>query len=249
MALNASLTRQLLSAEPWTDQTRRNLVATVLMIVVHEFEALSAAIEEFYSVRFEVDSTLLTDLYSSCPAELQVELVATPAFGRLPPPLFKRYFLTTWENERLTTDQRDTLAYELSGFLHQHPEEAESYRDIVLGLLHSPRKSRCLSGLYLACLLSELAPRDLERIKRKLKAAWFAQRMNALNGLSLLVKRHREVAPEIVQFATSDEIRSLARRIQRADPDKGVRSSAYFLLKSLREYDASSPQRRKRSRR
>jgi len=250
MVLSKALARQLLSAKPWTDQTRRNLAATMLMLVVPSLDALAAGLEGFGSGSFQMDSTLLTDLHGACPTELQVELIATPAFSRLPSPILKRLLLTTWENKRLTVDQRVTLALELDSLLRRHPTEAEDHRDIILGLLHSRHRFLCLRGISMACLLEELAPRDVERLKRKLTSAWPDHRMTALNGLCREVKRYREAASASVTLATSDEVRSLARRLHRADPDEGVRSCAYFLLKALREHDAaSSPRRRGRSRR
>jgi hypothetical protein len=249
MELSPPLTLQLLSAKPWTDQTRRNLVASVLMILVPGREALSAAFEGFDNGSFEVDSTLLTDLHAACPTELQVELIGTPAFRHLPSPIFKRLFLATWGNERLTMDQQASLALDLETFLRRHPTEAEGYRDIILRLLHSRRRALCVRGLYLACLLNELSPRDLERVKKKVTAAWFDHRMNALNGLCALVKRHREATPANVELATSEEVRTLARRLLRTDPDNAVRSCAYFLLRALREYEAASSPQRRRARR
>jgi hypothetical protein len=197
---------------------------------------------------YRIDSQLLQDAYATCPQDLRLELAHSLAFIRSEPTVFRRLFLDLWKTEA-TPSVREELAGILHTFLIWNPARADDYRDIILELFWSPRRYTALPALHMLGYLSDLSPRDLERIKARVTGKWFDHRMNGLNGLCNLVKRHREVSPDVVAFATSPELRAIARRIQRTDPDKDARTCAYYLLKAIREYDARGPKTRRRRRR
>jgi hypothetical protein len=247
--LRHQLALQLLSVEPWTDQRRRDVVASVLLILVPSFEVLDRGlngIDERHA--YTIDPKLITDLYEHCPAEQKLALACTTAFCRLAPVPFRRLFLDAWARP-MSIEQREALVSTLAAFFSAYPERAEEYRSLILELLWSPRRYLALAALRMVGYLNDLAPRDLERIKARVSGKWFDHRMNGLNGLCELVKRHREVSPAVVAFATSPELRAIARRIQRTDPDKDARTCAYYLLKAIREYDARGTKAKKPPRR
>jgi len=240
MELKSLLAQQLLSAESWTDQRKRDLVASVLLICPPDPDSHATAINGIEAGRYRIDEKLLSDLYRAASNDIKIALVGTTAFTRLSPAVFERLFMQTWRIESMSLEQRETLVNSLSAFLlARHPERAERFRDILLEMLWSRNRYISLRGLGDVGFLSDLAPRDLDRLKRKATAAFFGFRMNAFNALCHLVKRHREVSPEVLAFCTSKEIRAIARRLNRTDPDKRVRTCAYYLLKALREYDRS----------
>jgi len=153
-------------------------------------------------------------------------------------------FRDAWRIKSATMYQRRDLAATLEAFLGGNPRQAERFRDIIMSLFWSPVHEFCLRGVYQIGYLDNLEPKDFDRIRRKLSRADRAPasariRNNMLNGLTLLVKRDREVAPAVREFATSDPIVRTARRLQRAAPDEGVRSCAYYFLKAVREYQRS----------
>ena len=236
MELKGQLALQLLSADPWTDQRRRDVVASVLLLLVPSFEVLHTALKGVGEERsYRIDARLLADLYAACPRHLKLALAHTPAFSRLKPQAFTPLFRDAWRIKPMTTYQRRDLALTLEAFLNRNPRQAEHWRDIILSLLWSPAHELCLRGLYQAGYLDSLEPRELARIRQKLSASVHI-RMNALNGLTLLMRRHRQVAPAVVEFITSDPIRQAAQRIQRTDPDRDARTCARYLLKAIREY-------------
>jgi hypothetical protein len=146
----------------------------------------------------------------------------------------------------MTVFERQDIAWTLWGYLRRNVGRAERFRAVILDLLRSSQRDDVLAGLGLARYLNEFAPEDLERIKKRMTARWSHHRMNAHNALCELVKRHREVSPDVVAFATSPEIRSIAQRIQRTDPEKDPRTCAYYLLKAIREYDAQTSAKKPR---
>jgi hypothetical protein len=242
------LALKLLSAEHWTTRARRDLAATVLMIVSSNPDVRSTDFDRIDAGVIRLDEQLLEDLHARCPRELKVALFESAAVFRLSASAFKRLFHTTWSEPMLSAGQRHILARSLSARLrprrrgqhvHLQVDGVDDYRDVIIELLWSPGRSLCLRGLLLAGLLNDLSPRDLGRMKRKLTSRWFDHRMNACNGLCELVKRHRELPRAIIESATSLEVRKAAARITRTDPEAGARSCAYFLLKAIREYDAS----------
>jgi hypothetical protein len=241
------LPRLLASLESgWTDDRRLRTFITTL--VLSSDEVLLATRGLFDEGRFQLDEKLVSDLYRASPADLKIALVSQLAFTRLKPAVFESLFRDVWRLP-MTLLQRQRVAWALAGYFKRNPDRAEAFRPLILDLLRSNRKYFVLAGLGLVRHLNELEPGDLERIKQRMNAAWSHHRMNAINGLCELVKRHREVSPAVVAFATSPELRAIARRIQRTDPDKDARTCAYYLLKAIREYDARGTKAKKPPRR
>lgn len=243
MELKDQLALQLVSTDAWTDQRRRDIAASVLLMLVPSFEVLDTALKGVDEEQaYRIDGKLLSDLYASCPKHLKLALAHTPAFSRLGPRAFLPLFRDAWQIKPATLYQRRDLALTLEAFLGGNQKHGESFRDIIMSLFWSPVHELCLRGIYQVGYLGDLAPKDLDRIRQKLSGSVHI-RMNALNGLTLLARRHREVAPAIREFITSDPVLRAARHIQKTDPDEGARSCARYLLKAVREYQRAAAAR------
>jgi hypothetical protein len=238
MELNPELTLHLLSClDPWTDRRRRDALVTVVMMLSRDGDITVASYRGLAARTYRVDAKLLSDAYAACPRDLKLQLARSTAFIRAEPAVFKKLFLDLWRRET-SPEAREELASTLHAFLQFNPARADEFRGPILELFRSPRRYVALSAIRMVGYLSDLPARDLERLESRITSAWFGNRMNALNALCEWVKRHREVSPGVVAFATSPEIRAIARRIHRTDPAKDARTCAYYLLKALREYDA-----------
>ena len=252
MELVEQLARLLPSLKPdWTENRRLRTFITALVLTSDEVRP--AIHEMFEDGRIQIDGKLVSDLYRASPSNLKIALVGQLAFSRAKPALFEPLFRDAWRLQ-MTMLERQRFAWTLESHFHRNAGRAERFRPLILDLLRSSQKYFILAGIGLARHLNELEPEDLERIKQHMGATWPHHRMGALNGLCNLVKRHRDVSPDVVAFATSPEIRAIARRIQRKDRDKRARTCAYYLLEAIREYDAvrgtkaKKPPRRARGR-
>jgi hypothetical protein len=130
--------------------------------------------------------------------------------------------------------------------LRQHvtaePGSAEALRKAILDCVRwepgsdmaSPHHDICLHGLSALGLLAHLTAPERRLFRQRLGAPSPYLRMSGFNALTCFLKRHREVAPPTLAFLLSEDIQNVVATAQRRDPDKDVRTCAYYAATAAR---------------
>ena len=217
----------------WTTPARERSIITALLLFAPVIEAMQAQ-NGVEKGRFALDVRLFKDIYKACTPALRPRLLTSPPAKYLPPEDFRRMFLATYRQRKLSTDDKARLAGTLEAFLSRHPRMAPRYEDVILGLLRSNPLPLSLRGLSMAgAFLTRLTPDDLARLRNKLTSKNASLRNTALRALRQLRDRSGDVAPAVTAFCTSRPLQRKIQDLADRDPDSFNRAEATNLLRRM----------------
>lgn len=212
---------------------KRNTIITTILLISESPELTSRCLQNTEGGAARIDEDLVLGLYAAGDRKIRLALARSPVLCRLPPRSFRKIFDEVYGRADLTVMERQSLTWQLDGFLRLNPRQALSFERTILELLRSPRLELRARALPLVGLLDQLDAPTLALLTRNLKARNPSLRVNALGGFHRLIERRGRLAPHVRDFLASAAFRAQVSELCRSDPDEMVRHNARSVLHAL----------------
>jgi len=223
------LCKQPVSSEKWFTKA-----LTLLSICPKDTSVIDFILSAVDSNNFRLDGNLFLSLLTKSQGTARNCILQSCAFGRLPKSAFKKAF-SYCEEHFQTTQERLLLAFVLRVYLRRESKGADHFSEFIRSTLVSRSPALRLHGLALIGFMTHVNVGDIINLRKALDAKNFELRMNSLNSICLLLKRHKEIKSNIVRSCLDEVLKIRVLQILRADPEKNVRACARYVLQERKK--------------